>query len=72
MNPGWLPTWVRIWLPAWTDKIPASGLYMNPPPDLAGSCKQLQAFDWRRVDPGWHLDLGWQPTWVHVNGLLVT
>ena len=33
----------------------------------AGLCKQLQAFDWRRVDPGWCPDQGWQPTRVHVN-----
>ena len=27
-------------------------VYMNPSPDPAGSCKQLQAFDWRRIDSG--------------------
>ena len=40
----------------------------EPPGQTAGSCKHLQAFDWRKVDPGWRPDLGWQPIWVHVNG----
>ena len=26
--------------------------------DPGASCKQLQAFDWRRVDPGWRPDPG--------------
>ena len=32
---------------------------------------QLQAFVWKRVDPGLRPDPGWQPTWVHVNRPLV-
>ena len=38
------------------------------PPFSSQTLVQLQAFDWKRVDPGWRPDSSWQPTQVHVNG----
>ena len=38
------------------------------PPFSSQTLVQLQAFDWKRVYPGWRPDPGWQPTRDHVNG----
>ena len=49
------------------------GQVANPglgPPFSSQTLVQLHAFDWKKVDPGWRPDPGWQLTRVHVNGPL--
>ena len=58
MNPGWLPTRVRSPTQALVHLFSSQTLV------------QLHAFDWKKVDPGWRPDPGWQLTRVHVNGPL--
>ena len=42
------------------------------PPFSSQTLATVQAFDWKKVDPGWRPDPGWFPTRVHVNGPLVS
>ena len=40
------------------------------PPFSSQTLVQLQAFDWKRVDPGWRPDHGWLPTRGSCKGAL--